>query len=64
MWADVIIIVANDVPLSIFRDIEKNDKKKIVKWNIQDYYGNEDKKREDLIRRIKARVEVLLKEIS
>jgi protein-tyrosine-phosphatase len=63
-WADRIIIVANDVPLSIFKTEGRKNKTKIIKWNIQDYYGDEDKKREDLIRRIKSRVELLLKEIS
>jgi hypothetical protein len=64
MWADEIIIVASDVPISIFEDIKNNDKKKIVNWNIVDYYGHDNTHREKLIESIKSKIELLLKEIS
>lgn len=64
MWADIIIIVANDVPISIFKVEGRKNKTKIIKWNIKDYYGEEDKKRENLIQKIKSKVELLLKELS
>ena len=34
MWSDYIILVADDVPKSIFKEIIKNDGKKVIHWKI------------------------------
>lgn len=64
MWADKIIIVANDVPSSIFKEIKENGGEDIIHWNIPDYEGTDIKKREKIIGEIKKKIDTLLKEIN
>ena len=55
-WADIIIIVANDIPKKIF--YRKSENKDIRVWRIKDsYYGASDKLIEKIITDIKHKVE-------
>jgi protein-tyrosine-phosphatase len=58
-WADLIIIVANDVPKSLFRT-----GKKIKMWRISDATVEEGGKMETLISKIELRIKKLMEEIS
>lgn len=62
MWSDIIIIVANDVPKEIFKEIERNDNKKVVVWQIED--TTNDDVREEIITAIKNKIEDLLGELK
>jgi len=57
-WADLIILVANNVPRSIFKD------KKIKIWMINDAGINEEEKVNKIIEQIKRRVNILIKELD
>lgn len=46
-WADLIIIVANNVPISLFKS--KRFEKKVVVWNIPDVYPDS---KEEFIRKV------------
>jgi len=63
MWADKIVIVANDVPESLFDDIKKNDNKEIIKWDIPDVFGPSIEERVKSIKQIKERVRQLLENL-
>jgi protein-tyrosine-phosphatase len=64
MWADKIIIVANDVPPSIFIQLKENDGKEIIKWDIKDVVGTNVDKRKTTLKEIKNRVEKLLRNLN
>jgi len=64
MWSDIIIIVANDIPPSIFVQLKKNDGKKIVVWKIRDVVGKNVDKRANALKKIKNNVEILLKNLD
>ena len=64
MWSDVIIIVADDVPKSMFWQMKENDGKRIVKWKIKDVFGTSVEKRKKGLEEIKRKVERLLREIG
>lgn len=55
---DLLIIVANDVPASLF----KNNVKKVIVWKIKD--GKYQKKYEDLYEQIIKKVDVLIKQLE
>ncbi len=61
IWADYIIIVADNVPRVIFNDFEKNYHKKIIHWKFKDVYGDNIKDREKLALKIKKNIELFLK---
>ena len=55
-WADIIIIIANDIPAKIFR--RKDVKKDIRQWKIKDsYFGAPDSWIEKIITDIKHKVD-------
>jgi len=55
-WADIIIIVANDIPKKIFK--KKNSKKIIKVWKIRDSFaGASDKKVESIITAVTSKVD-------
>ena len=55
---DLLIIVANDVPVSLF----KNNVKKVIVWKIKD--GKYQKKYEDLYEQIIEKVNALIKKLE
>ena len=59
---DLIIIVADDVPKSLFDN--KNIVKKVVQWKIPDVLDNNKKKSHETIQKIKKNVEKLAKELG
>ena len=57
-WADIIVVVADNVPSSIFKEPKKK-KAKLIRWNVRDVYSG---KKEDIKKRallIKKKVERL-----
>lgn len=64
MWSDIIIIVADDVPKSIFKEFKENDKKKIIQWKTKDIIGEKVNKREEVMKEIKKKIEKFLKQIN
>jgi len=59
MWSDVIIIIEESIPLSVFKEIVKNDKKKVVIWKIKDPHSLN--KREIIIKIIEQKIKSLIK---
>lgn len=64
MWSDYIILVADDVPKSIFNDVVKNDGKKVLHWKLKDIQGTDIKKREQIMLQIRDNVVKFLKKHS
>ncbi|MBI2045499.1 hypothetical protein HYT23_05550 [Candidatus Pacearchaeota archaeon] len=62
MWSDIIIVIENSIPLSIFNEIIKNDKKRVIIWRIADPYTIN--KREATIKVIEKRVKSLIKKMK
>jgi len=62
MWSDYVIIVADDVPTSIFKEVVKNDGKKVMHWKLKDIQGTNIEKREKIMLQIKRKIERFLKE--
>lgn len=60
IWSDVVVIVANDVPVEIFERKEKGHRKIIV-WKIKDADDDNPKEIEKIINEIKKKVEKLVK---
>ena len=56
------IIVANDIPISLFNNKEYN--KKVVQWKISDVLNNDKEKSLKTIRLIKNKVQQLVKELK
>lgn len=65
-WADIIIIVANDVPSSLFDRVFriKPNEKKIISWNTPDEYTHKPEPTEELIKIIIKKVDELDKELK
>jgi len=65
IWADLTIIVANDIPSSLFDYYRKRYKKNIIIWQIQDITpGQGVKDAEVIIKKIMLRVDDLVKSIK
>jgi len=64
MWSDYIIIVADCVPKSIFKEVIKNDDKKVLHWKLKDVIGTDIKKREKIMLQIEDRLKIFLKKHS
>jgi len=64
MWSDYIILVANDVPKSIFNDVIKNDGKKVLHWKIKDIVGTDVEKREKIMLQLQEKIKKFLEEIK
>ncbi|MBS3172352.1 hypothetical protein J4438_02110 [Candidatus Woesearchaeota archaeon] len=58
-WQDMIVIVADDVPKSIF-----SNSKKVLVWKIKDVHKPDNKKRRMLVNRIYKRVKRLSGELK
>ena len=56
-WADVFIIVANDVPTRIFNRYKKLGKK-VILWNIKDVSQNDENSIRRVFFQIKKKIEV------
>ncbi|MBN2052015.1 hypothetical protein JW756_00760 [Candidatus Woesearchaeota archaeon] len=61
-WADMIVIVADDVPASIF-DYPKRLGKKVIVWNIRDAHGDIKLERERIINSVQRKVDALAKSL-
>jgi protein-tyrosine-phosphatase len=64
IWCDYIILVSDDVPIPIFKEIEKRDGKKVINWNIKDVFGDDIEERVATILEIQKKVEQFLAENS
>jgi len=64
MWSDYIILVADDVPKSIFKEVEKNDSKKVLHWKLKDIEGTNVKKRERIMLQIEEKIKAFLEKHS
>ena len=62
IWANIIIIVADDVPASIFSNMKKHGKKLIV-WKIKDVSNNNEKDIEKIIKKIEVKIKSLIKSL-
>ena len=62
-WQNVVIIVADDVPKSIFKENEKYGKKTIV-WNLPDVFTENKKETKKTISAIMKKVEELVRELK
>lgn len=62
-WQDIIVIVANDVPSSIFKDNKRYGKKLIV-WKISDAKTNNKKEILSIIKSIEKKVKRFTKELK
>ena len=60
LWADTIIIVADDVPKELFGVFKRENGKKILQWNFKDIAGTHIFQREDLMKKIQIKVEKFL----
>ncbi|KKQ35417.1 MAG: Trx-linked arsenate reductase [Candidatus Nomurabacteria bacterium GW2011_GWB1_37_5] len=60
MWAGKIIIVADDIPPEIFKEIKENDKKDIIIWKIKDVVGTDIDSRKKVIGDISQKVKKLI----
>jgi protein-tyrosine-phosphatase len=65
VWQDIIVIVANNVPPSVFNFNKKRFNKKVIVWKVPDICSGESMKRiEQIIKLIKRQVEVFLKDLK
>ena len=55
-WQNIIVVVADDVPPSIFKRIQKKHKKKLIIWKIHDIDSNNKKEMRRIIKLIENRV--------
>jgi len=59
--ANVVVIVANDVPISLFKD-ERYGKKRLISWHIPDVFvGCSEEYVEDIIFKIRKKIDKLMK---
>ena len=61
-WSDLIVVVADDVPTSLF-DKNKKIGKKVVAWNISDAKKDTLEERVAITRRVRKKVLELVKEL-
>jgi protein-tyrosine-phosphatase len=61
-WQDMIIIVADDVPVSLFRTLRQVKKLKV--WKIKEVHKADNKARKILVQQIYKRVKILSKELN
>ena len=62
-WADLIILVANDVPPYLF-DYDKRHETKLIVWKIQDVFNNKEQDIEKAIESIRKKVKSLIKTLK
>lgn len=62
-WHNVMIIVADDVPKSLFKDNKKFGKKLIV-WEIPDAETDDDKEIRKIVKRIERKVKKIVKNLK
>ena len=60
MWSDYIILVADNVPKSIFNEVMKNDGKKVIHWKFKDVIGTDVRKREKIMLQIEDKIKIFL----
>lgn len=65
-WADLVVVVASDVPLSLFNHVfkVKPSDMKVISWNIPDDYTHKPEATRNLIRIIMKKVDNLNKELK
>ena len=62
-WQDTLVIVANDVPASLFKDNRKYGKKLIV-WKIPDDDWGHEKNIEKIIKKIEKKVKKFVRKLK
>jgi len=60
-WSDIIIIIADNIPASLFYEEEKNDGKKIIQWKIKDVAEDKKRTRKQKIKQIEKKVKQFVK---
>lgn len=63
LWQNVIIVVADNVPKSIFQE-NKNHGKDLIVWKIEDNHDGNEKEIERIIESIEKRVENLVENLK
>ena len=63
-WQDIIIVVADDVPSSIFKMIQKKHKKKLIVWNVPDAKTNNKREIRRIIILIRKKVKNFVKKLG
>lgn len=62
IWADILIIVANDVPPTLFKHSHYH--KKLLVWKIKDAYHDDEPEIERAVSEIKKKVDELVKKLK
>ena len=62
-WADLIIIVANDVPPHLFSYDKRRETKSIV-WRIPDVFNNKEQDIEKVVSSIRKKIKSLIKNLK
>ena len=62
-WADILIITADNLPISLFKD-EIKKSLRIMQWKIPDFTDNGTEPRKEIISQIKKKIQKLIKQIS
>ncbi len=62
MWADVIVSVADNVPIKLFK-IDYAKDKKLIQWKIPDVYNDNVEDRKKVMKSVCKKVDGLIKEL-
>lgn len=62
LWQNMIVIVADDVPKKIFNNIGLVGR--IIQWNIKDTKKHNSKEITEIIKKIKLRIDIFVKELN
>ena len=62
MWSNIIVVIEDSIPLSVFNEIIKNDKKEVIIWKIKDPHNSN--KREATVRIIEQKIKSLIKNLK
>jgi len=62
-WQNIIVVVADDVPSSIFNGEQKKHGKKLIVWKIPDAASNNKKEMRRIIKLIEKRVKNFVKDL-
>lgn len=60
-WTDIIIIVADNIPLELFAEEKNNNKKEIIQWHIPDPKQGQINRRKKTIKAISKKIDAFLK---
>jgi len=60
MWSNIIIVIDDNIPISLFKEVIENDNKKVFQWKFKDVIGRNINERERIILKIKEKIEKFL----